>query len=242
MIKIKIFVITFALAILSWSCECVVDSDPNAIITPTEFANVLFINTMPNPSMKDLYVYSSSKYIKYLDTINNTWTNLEKDYKKVGLMVAGVKNIIRIVNAKDTNETFFNSVLNLSKDSNYTFVAYGKDKNVQSIMKNDYLKNYISDNVYMRCYNASADAPELLINIMTEGFSKDFQLKSGKASELSALPNGIYTIRIRSIDSVFSTTYFEIKFSQGKINNLIFKGSYKLADLHYGIVTAEIPR
>lgn len=240
--KTKIIVIIFALAILSWGCECVVESDPDAIIAPTEFANVLFVNAMPADEMNELHVYSSSKYIKYLDTIYNTWTSLNKDYKKVGIMVAGVKNTVKIVNSPpDTNEIFFNGVLDLKKDSNYTMVAYGDGKNIQTIIKYDYIKNYNSDNIYLRCYNATTDSPELIVSFKTEGFDKTLMLKSGEASEISTFPNGNYTVNIKSKDSLYSNTYFDIKFLQGKMNNFIVKGSYQLVNMNYGIVTAEIP-
>lgn len=240
--NIRIILLSITLAILSWSCECVVESDPKAIITPTEFANVLFINAMPSKDMKELLVFSSSKYVKRIDTISNNWTNLVKEYKKVGIMVAGVKNSIKIVNTADTNTNLFNSVVNLKKDSNYTFVAYGKDKNIQTIIKSDYLRNYNQDNIYLRCYNASADSPELTISFTMEGFSKVFVIKSGQASELSALPNGYFNVRVRSADSLFNALYPSISFSQGKLSNFVIKGSYKEVDIQYGIVTAEIPR
>lgn len=223
----KIIIIFFAtLAILITGCECVTNIPGEQIIKPTEFAKIVFINAIPEYDFDTLYVYSASQIIGLKDTIEFN-QNDKYEYKEVGIKVGGQKNSLRLVEPKDSL-VIFNSILNLEKNHKYTFFAYGIGNDIQSILLEDTIQQYVETNVYLRCINISPDLPETLIRIETEGYSRDFYLSSGDYSEIASLPSGNYTIFVSTNDSLFTTTINNVKFDKGKINNVILEG------YHYG--------
>lgn len=238
--KLKLFVIFIALAAIFNCCECVVDNDTEKIITPTEFANILFINAVSDDELANILVYSASKILDKIDTINNQWDITEGKYKKVGIKVSNQKNILRLVSLNDTTRILFNSVVDLKKDSNYTFVAFGINKYIQSIFMSDYIEAYNPDNVYFRFFNAIPDSPELFVKVETEGYLNEFLIKAAQSTRIYTLPNGEYNISIINRDSSFKVQYPEIIFQQGKMNNFVLKGKYKTKSIKFGIVSVEI--
>ncbi|MFH1049641.1 MAG: DUF4397 domain-containing protein [bacterium] len=228
--------LTLTLAILLLSCECPTDIDTPTVIKPTIFANVLFINAMPEPNLDSLIVLSSSKIIEFIDTIyykeNSNNSILFKEYFPVGIMVAGEKNTLRLAKTeraipKDTLRFLFNSVLNIQKDSNYTFIAYGDEESVQSIMVKDNITNPMKENIYIRCFNVSPDAPVMHITANTDLYSVSFSLASGEVSDIANSPSGEYTITLTSADSSIKNLRIpNVQLSKGKINNVIFRGNF----------------
>jgi hypothetical protein len=225
------------LAILSMSCECPTDIKSPTIIKPTVFANVLFINAMPEQNLNTLYVLSSSKIVERLDTIiyNDSSQSLIKlkNYIPVGVMVGDKKNTLKLAKTErtaqgDTLKLLFNNVLNIKKDSNYTFIAFGAEESVQSLMIKDYIEKPQESNIYIRCINVSPDAPTIYFTISTEGYTRKFNLSSGEYSELANSPAGDYSISLTSADSTIkNSSYEKLKLAKGKINNIIFRGNFK---------------
>jgi len=246
--KTWFFIMT--LAILQMSCECPTDIDTPTIIKPTIFANVLFINAMPEMNLNKLYVLSSSKIIEGIDTVSYTdslkRTFLNKEYRPVGVMVGGKKNILRLAKTEaDTLRLLFNCVLNIEKDKYYTFVAYGDEASVQSIIVNDNLTNPKEENIYIRCFNVSPKAPVMHITVSTEKYSSSVSLASGEYSEIANSPLGDYTINITSADSTIKNYQLDnVKFTPGRINNVIFRGNYSGATVNIReaiVVTGDYP-
>ncbi len=237
--KKKILIILIPLAIIIYACECVVDNDTEKIITPTEFANIVFINAVSDIELSNILVYSASKILQRLDTIESNWNKFEAEYKKVGIKVANNKNNLKLVNFYDTTQILFNSVLDIQKDSNYTFVAFGKNKYIQSIFVSDYIETYNPDNIYFRFFNAVSDSPTLTVEVESEGYLNKFSIEAGKATQIFALPNGKFKITLLSADSLYMKVYRDLSFEQGKMNNFILKGIYKNYYIDYGIVTIK---
>ncbi|MFC2130214.1 hypothetical protein ACFLSQ_02145 [Bacteroidota bacterium] len=250
--KLKIrLIITMTLAILLWSCECPTDIDPdNTVILPTKFANMLFINAMPETNLNRLVVLSASKVLDTVDIIS--YSNAEdkrtiyKDYEAVGITVNGEKNTVRLISEENPTKLLFNDVLNIDKNKHYTFIAYGADEDVQSIIVRDNIDEPKAENIYYRCFNVSPDAPLMYINVSTEGYSRDFTLYSGEFSDIAASPSGVYTITVTSADSTINNAEIpNIQFSKGKINNILFKGYFKRKNAdnknEISIVTAGYP-
>jgi hypothetical protein len=66
------------------------------------------------------------------------------------------------------------------------------------------------------------------MTVSTEGYSRNFSLGSGEASEIANSPSGNYTITLTSADSTIKNSQIQnVKFSKGKINNVIFRGNFK---------------
>jgi len=222
---IKILIITLAVFIVG--CECVTNIPTEKIIKPTEFAKILFINAIPETDYDTLLVYSASKVIGLVDTIE--FNQMDKYvYKEVGLRVGGQKNAVKLIEPKNSI-TIFHSLLNLEKNHKYTFFAYGIGGDIQSLMLKDTIKQYDPTNVYLRCVNISPDLPKTLIRIETEGYSRGFNLSSGEYSEIATLPSGVYTVSVVTKDSTFNISLDNIKFAKGKITNVILEG------YHFGV-------
>ena len=224
MFKKKIIILIATLAILLIACECVTNVPTDQIIKPTEFAKILFINAIPELDYDTLNVYSASRIIGLIDTIEFNREG-KYEYKDVGLIVGGQKNAIRLVKPKDSL-VIYNCLLDVEQDHKYTFFAYGIGNDIQSRMLRDTINQFEPTNVYLRCINISPDSPEALIRVETEGYSRDFNLSSGEFSEIATLPSGNYTIYFSTKDSTFNTTVNNVKFGKGKINNVILEGYY----------------
>ncbi len=250
--NIRILILT--LAILLLSCECPTNLDTPTIIKPTVFANILFINAMPEQNLNELFVLSSSKIIERIDTISYKDSLnrrfLFHDYRSVGVMVGGNKNTLRLAKTEpgpqgDTLKLLFNSILNIQKDSNYTFIAFGDEESIQSILVKDNIDHPKEENIYIRCFNVSPDAPVMHLTISTEFYSRSFSLASGEVSDIASSPIGDYTISITSADSTINNSQIKnVKFSKGKINNVIFRGKYRDNSLNSReviVVTGDYP-
>jgi|GEM_PF-5908293 len=236
--KIKILRnLLLTLAILTMGCECPTNIDDSTVIKPTVYANMLFINAMPEQNLNQLFVLSTSKVVERVDTIYydslRLFTPYYLDYLPLGIKIAGKKNTLKLAKTErnalgDTIKILFNSVLSIDKDSHYTFIAYGAEESVQSILLKDDLSNPKPENTYIRCINVSPDAPIMYLTITTEGYSRSFSLASGNASEIANSPSGDYTLTLTSGDSsIKNLNISNVKFSKGKINNVIFRGAFK---------------
>jgi hypothetical protein len=248
--KIK-FLSILTLAIYILSCECPVNVDPeDKIVKPTEYGNMLFINAMPETYLDSLYVTSNSSEptLERVDTIYynppKIQINRYKNYRPIGLKYGNRKNVLRIIVPKDST-LLFNNVLDIKKDSNYTFIAFGKDNSLQSVLMKDYIKNPLKDNIYIRCVNVSPDAPKIHFNVNTEKYSQHFSLNSGEFSDIAAAPSGDFYIELTSADSVLVNTRISgFTLSKGKVNNIIFRGYYKKEHINSReiiIVTGDYP-
>jgi len=221
------------LAILLLGCECPTDIDTPTIIKPTIFANILFVNAMPEQNLNKLYVLSASKVIEGIDTISYSDTLdrsfLTKLYRSVGVIVGGKKNTLRLAKTEgDTLRLLFNTILNIEKNKSYTFIAYGGEESIQSLMVTDSIENLQPENIYIRCFNVSPDAPVMYITVSTEMYSRSFSLASGQVSDIANSPSGDYTITLTSADSTIKNLQIpNVKFQKGRINNVIFRGNFK---------------
>ncbi len=222
--KLRIITLSLFLAAFLFACENTCDSGGPREIEPTEFANLLFLNCAPEVELSEIGVVAGNRSVKH--TFYRSSPPYE--YSKIGSRVGQNKNTIRLFShTGDDSTLIYNSSIDIEEDSSFTLIIFGLNDGIRTLFLNDNLKDISETNVYLRAANVSPDSPLFYISIFNDYFSKDFELKSGEASRIAALPTGEYTVKLTSADSSYMANYKKIEFQKGKINNLILRGFFQ---------------
>jgi Domain of unknown function (DUF4397) len=217
--KIKIlfpilYFIFFFSSLLFYGCECVPGIDTPKVIEPVDFANVLFINAMPDVDVVD--VWSTD----HLVLGNLSYDNNQNIYKKIG---AGSSNIKFIVQ-KDSS-IIFNSTTELQKDENYTFIGYGRNDRIKGMLMSDSIDSYSANNAYIRFAHVSDDAPA--VKFIISSYPINPALDYGLYSGIYPVPIGKYSISVN--DTLTNSTLAKIDtldIKAGSLYNLILRGHF----------------
>ena len=200
-----------SIAILA-GCECVPSIVSPEIKEPTEFANVKFINSVPD--CDSVNVWESDREV----LTNLNFDSATADYKKIS---SGLPNI-RLANAKDSS-IFYNAILDFVKDNKYTLVAYGSRRRYNVLLLNDKISDYNQSNAYIRFINTSPDSPALKFVISSYPINPVLTFKS--FTNYSAIPIGSYNLSI--VDIATNSELLNLKnleFKQGSTYTLVLKG------------------
>lgn len=213
------FYLLFLITLFFVSCECVTKLDTQKVIEPTEFAHVMFINVIADVDSVD--ICSLDKIIER----NLLYDSAYVDYIKIP---SGLSSI-RIQNFKDS-AIHFNSMLELIKDNNYTFFAFGTKSRVNGLLINDSIENKILTNAYVRLIHLSQDAPE--VDFAFDNLQMNQEVKYKSYTKFMPIPTGVFTLIINDINNgselIKVTDY---SFKPGKFYNLLLKGYYNQPNL-----------
>ncbi|MCL5991418.1 MAG: DUF4397 domain-containing protein [Bacteroidetes bacterium] len=197
------------------SCECVTKLDTPKVVEPTDFAKVMFINSMPEIDSVD--ICSVDKIISR----NILYDSASVEYK----VIASGLTSIRVQSYKDST-IYFNTMLDLTKDAYYTFFAYGTKSRTNGLLINDSIGKAVPTNAYVRFVHLSQDAPEIVFAFGSYQINQPLKYKS--YTKFMPIPTGIFTLIIN--DSGDGSEIIKVEnynFKPGKYYNLLLKGYYK---------------
>ncbi len=217
--KSNIFILfSFLNALLLLSgCECVTNIDTPRVITPSQYAHVLFLNSIPETDLVKVW----SEFWR-----DNLKINYEPDLEQTQYQdIEPGTNNIKLLSKKDS--ILFNGIIDLNQKHYYTFIGYGFESRVQALLLNDSINNYLKTNTYFRCIHVSADAPHVIFKIYNQ-FPIYFSLPFRAFTKFTAVIPSQYNIEVK--DAMTDSTLLVMKnvvFEQGKIYNIILRGYYE---------------
>jgi len=214
-IKFKLFLIVLYLPLFFLiSCECVTKIDTPKVIEPTDFANVMFINAIPEIDSVD--ICTADKIISR----NLRYDSASVEYK---VIASGISSI-RIQSNKDSS-IYYNTMLELKKDEHYTFFAYGTRNRVNGLLISDSIGQVVPTNAYVRFVHLSKDAPEVVFAFDSYQINQPVKYKS--YTKFMPIPTGVFTLIINDSGNGSEITKVEnYNFKPGKYYNLLLKGFY----------------
>ena len=213
--KSYLLLLSCIFAVFIVSCECVVNIDTDRIITPSQYAQVLFINA--NSGFEQLKIFTGSDGF----IMNSYFSEDIFNYKDV---LPGTQNFY----IKTNNDSLlFNGLTEMDRGAPYTFIAYGNKSRVQGILLSDTIENYSPNNAYFRCINLGNETPYVMFRIT--GSYPIQQIKPYRTfSKYTPTYNGRYNIDIldATTDSLM-LSYRNKELTAGKIYSLILRGDFK---------------
>ncbi len=207
--------------ILAVSCECVPDISTKKVVEPSDAANVMFVNAIPEYKSVDI----EGKIAKYP---NIKYDNAEYKYN---LMFYGT-NTVRFLNSENSN-VLFNVFVELQKDFYYTFIGYGTGSpdRQKTLLVRDSIEHFTENNAYIRFINVWTNKEnELETPPASFGFSGNITfadtLKTGSSGEFYEIqPGRIFNLMIRDSKTGENITMLDgIEARPGFIYNFILRG------------------
>ncbi len=201
------------------ACTCVPDINTPKEVSPTEFANVLFVNS--HPDMEELRISLNNKvFIEKL-----SYKNPDTNYKKAEIGM----NELTAENLRDISVAY-RSLVDLKKDMSYTVIFYGAENRIDELYLEDTLSTFIPYNSYLRAFHLSPDAPEVIIELKDQyGFSQEHNLSFRERGIISAFPTGPLEINIYdSSNSELLLKMPNIHFKPGMLYTIILRGYYEI--------------
>lgn len=197
-----------------WSCQCVVGIDTPKEINPTFYSHILFINA--HPEFDELNILTDEKSLVeslFYNTNPKGYTNISP----------GSRNI-QITDYRDS--LIFNSILELTDNQKYTFIAYGSTNRMQTLFFNDSIPDYSPNNMYFRLVNVSPDCPTLISKVENEYPIYNY-LGFRSATKYTSATGGSYSIELKEAisDSVVLSTK-NVQMNAGKVYTVLVKGMY----------------
>ncbi len=209
--------LSFLVLLAMSACTCVTDINTPRDVVPTEFANILFINS--HPDMENMRIKLNGKV--FIDQLN--YKVQDTNYRK-----SDIGNIdLEIFDLKDTS-LVYRSYVNLKKEQSYTIVFYGSNKRVEEIYLEDTLSSLIHSNSYFRTFHLSPDAPNVIVELKDAfGNSINQALSYHEKSNIAAFPTGPLEINI--YDSTKTELYMKlpaIEFKPGTFYKILLRGYF----------------
>ncbi len=185
MIKLSLLIIIILFTGLFLSCECVTDINTPKVVEPTEFADVLLVNAIPdidsvNLLSSDRLIANSLKY-----------DDLTFNYIKIA---SGI-NSFRLTNSFDSS-VVFNSMVILEKDTNYSAFAYGTQSRINLLLLKDGINPAQSNISYVRFIHLSPDADSVVFSF--DNFSFNLKLAYKSYSPFIPISPGVFNLRVKS--------------------------------------------
>ncbi len=208
------FILFLAVTIVLVSCECVTNIETPRLITPSQYAHVMFVNS--NSGFDQLKMNTGDEGF----VLNAYYSEDMFVYKD---LLPGTQNIFITTNH---DSLLFNGLTELQKALPYTFIAYGNRSRVQGLVVNDSIENYSSNNAYFRCINVGNETPYITFRLT--GAYPIQQTKPFRTfSKYSPTYSGNYNIEIlnANTDSLM-LTYRNQEFAAGKTYSLILRGDF----------------
>lgn len=200
--------------ILFVSCECVPEIDTAKIVDPTDFALVMFINAIPEIDSVDICSADEIKSRKLI------YDSASIDYNKIA---SGLTSL-RIQSYKDST-IYYNTMLELIKNSHYSFFAFSTKSRINGLLINDSIDNVIPTNAYVRFVHLSQDAPE--VDFAFDNLQMNQPVKYKSYTKFMPIPTGVFTLTINDSEIGSEITKVEdYNFRPGKYYNLLLKGYY----------------
>ena len=207
--------------ILAVSCECVPNLETKKVVEPSDAANVMFVNALPEYRSVDI----EGKIAKYP---NISYDNAEYKYN---LMLHGT-NTVRFLNSDD-GSVLFNVFVELHKDFYYTFIGYGTGSpdRQKTLLVRDSIEHFTADFAYIRFINVWSNK-ENDIETPPAGFEFSGEttfadtLNTGAAGGFYEIqPGKIFNLMIRDSKTGENITMLDgIEARAGFIYNFILRG------------------
>ena len=173
---------TVLIAVFFVSCECVPDINTPKVITPDQYANILFSNCNSN---FDLLKFKTDGG----NVFNSYYLENKSIYQQV---IPGLANV-NIFTYGDS--VLFNSVMDLQKAKPYTFIAFGSQDRVQGMMLDDTIAAYSNSNAYFRCVNLANESPYIMFKV-NGTYSIPIVQPFRSSSKFYPTYSGVYNIEI----------------------------------------------
>lgn len=155
------------------SCECPPSANTPQVLTPSEYANICFVNTVHN-------TYSISIDTKYGYVFQNLLFRKHTQYEKIG-------SGNNYINLKYNIFDFYKVPIKLDKDTFYTFIPAGSADQVRTILLKDDVKSLDKSHSHLRIVNGHSYLPKLRVE---SGLFPDLDAMSfGDATEFKPSPN-----------------------------------------------------
>lgn len=164
------FIATLLLVI---SCECPPSANTPQVLTPSEYANICFVNTVHN-------TYSISIDTRYGYVYENLLFRRHTQYEKIG-------SGNNYLNLKYNIFEFYRVPIKLEKDAYYTFIPAGSADQLKTILLKDKVKDLDKLHSHLRVINGHSYLPKLRVE---SGFLLDKHIMSfGDVTEFKATKN-----------------------------------------------------
>lgn len=212
-IKLKFQIIIFMVFVAFWGCECVTKIDTPKIISPDDYANVIFVNSIVD---RDIVTVESNK-IPLLHKVHYAAT--ENSYQKV---YSG-DSFFNLVDNNKSN--LINIPVNLDKFTYSTIIFYGRRYSIKAKILNDSIELLGATNALIRIVHTSIDAPEVQFRLKGKSDST-FNLKFQSNTHLFSIEPGEYSIDavdIHNGEVISSSRVFNVK--KSSIINAVLKGT-----------------
>jgi hypothetical protein len=226
--KIIIYILIALMIRVIISCTCVPGIDTEKIITPSDLSHILFIHAQPDYEAIKVITEDGVLYknLSYQGQGENNFFS----YKDIKIGVS----TITITNYQDST-IIFKSQLYLQKDSNYSFITYGKGNKVENLLLMDSIHKFSSNNAYVRLLNLSPDSPTCIFDLGDESdIHSEFLIKNGGYSRFYPIHTGKFTLTIRdsSKSQFILTVDTPLQFDAGMKYSVLLRGYLESDTLH----------
>lgn len=167
------------ISLLVISCECPPGAKTPQVLTPSEYANICFVNTVYN-------TYSISIDSRYGYVFQNLLFRRHTKYEKIG-------SGNNYINLKYNIFDFYKVPIKLEKDAYYTFIPAGGADQVKTILLNDNVRDLDKSYSHLRVINGHSYLPKLRVE--SDFLPDNHIMKFGDVSDFKATQNRSEFIR-----------------------------------------------
>lgn len=214
------FLFAFLILIGLTACpKCPTEIGENVISYPVEFANVMFVNLLPEHEKVNIRTYYISDSIDNLRSANSDF-----EYIKIG----SGDNYIQVIDPA-TKKVLANRPVYYTKENYYSCFLYGRGEKIDAMALDDEVANYSEHNVYIRAVNLNPDYQNIVIK-GKDGFPLSIAASFPGYSEYVTSYSGSYKFEVRDSDSEKVIYYGEYNFRPGIKYSLVIKEKLNDAD------------
>ena len=218
--KIKLHrLLTFVfLAFCFYSCECVPGINTPREITPSQYAHVMFINSISGYDWD--YVRMNTGYQNHVD--DSYYNSSSYTYKEI---IPALTNIY--IQSPNNDSLIYNGLIDIQMAVPYTYIAYSANDRIQGMMLNDSIDSYSKTNAYFRCVHIGNDVPIVLFKIKDQ-YSIPITSSFRKSSQFNAVvQSNKYDIGVYDVNDSLLVGLNNQQFTAGVAYTIILRGYYK---------------
>jgi len=191
--------------------------DTPRVITPSQYAHVMFINNISEFDWN--YVKINTGYQNHID--DAYYNEATFSYKEI---IPALTNIYIKPQTSDT--LVYNGLIDVQMAVPYTFITYCTNDRIQGMMLNDSIENYSKSKAYFRCVHIGNEIPIVTFRIEDQypiSISGAFR----RASQFKAVvESNTYKIGVYDINDTLIASINNIQFQAGKAYTIILRGYY----------------